>query len=736
MEDQTFYNEIDPDAAAWLRELIAEGHIAPGIVDERSIEDVRPDELTGFTQCHFFAGIGIWSLALRAAGIPDDYPIWTGSCPCQPFSSAGKGSGENDKRHLWPVFAKLIDACRPPAILGEQVASNLITGKRVSAHLQRLWERKARLGVLADWLEKDLSVALQGMPQQSGAGTASNAQGFNIKSGFPVGGRGQIPSGHEGITVRSDCIVGAESARLWSMRGHWNPVRHGDKTGLEYSFSGSDASREGLHAPEHAGGLVRLERGLRDLGGEQGDRDGQCHHEAPARAIKRASEATDRELEKEDGGAWIDTLQLDLEGMDYSFCCIPFPTAGVGGPHIRDRLYWGAFAAEQKVDGRGPAARARRLVEKNERYAQIRRDVMCHYGGPEPKCNCCGEWRYEFLALDHINGGGSAEKREFGSRGRWRQIQLAGYPPSYQVLCHNCNQAKHILGVCPHVTERVGDTGSKGLQGHGRNGDHGHQPGWLDTLTAGPIAAAGEFGRLANLSGIGRREERADVGGRAVGNGAQGLSAGLVHERSVDGLGHTDSQRTGWDGRAVSGQITGQDRQHLPVDTHASGCDGRLAIPGSERHDGRGTAGTAVSGRSNVAGHSSPVDGMADSDINGRQPRWTSTSPAGYRDTAHTNGSAGRPGPVNGFWRDADWLHCRDGKWRPVEPGTQPLAYGFPRSMGDLSPELQRLAAVAGLSKASLKRAKQFRVGSLRGYGNAINAIAAQAFIESILEPS
>lgn len=70
-----YYNEINPDAAAHLRSLIAAGQIAPGIVDERSIEDVRPDELAGYAQCHFFAGIGIWSLALRQAGIPDDYPI-------------------------------------------------------------------------------------------------------------------------------------------------------------------------------------------------------------------------------------------------------------------------------------------------------------------------------------------------------------------------------------------------------------------------------------------------------------------------------------------------------------------------------------------------------------------------------------------------------------------------------------------------------------------------------------
>jgi DNA (cytosine-5)-methyltransferase 1 len=118
-----YYNEIDPYAAQWLRNLIAAGHIAPGEVDERSIEDVKPEDLTGFTQCHFFAGIGVWSHALRKAGWPDDRPVWTGSCPCQPFSAAGKGTGVADERHLWPAWFHLAEQFHPPVIFGEQVAS-------------------------------------------------------------------------------------------------------------------------------------------------------------------------------------------------------------------------------------------------------------------------------------------------------------------------------------------------------------------------------------------------------------------------------------------------------------------------------------------------------------------------------------------------------------------------------------------------------------------------------------
>ncbi|MBL4590613.1 MAG: DNA cytosine methyltransferase [Phycisphaerales bacterium] len=118
-----YYNEIEPFAAGWLRKLIKAGHIADGEVDERDIRDIAPNELSGFTQCHFFAGIGVWSFALRNAGWPDDRPVWTGSCPCQPFSQAGRRKGDADERHLWPHFFHLIQQCTPDAVFGEQVAS-------------------------------------------------------------------------------------------------------------------------------------------------------------------------------------------------------------------------------------------------------------------------------------------------------------------------------------------------------------------------------------------------------------------------------------------------------------------------------------------------------------------------------------------------------------------------------------------------------------------------------------
>ncbi|HHY0902378.1 TPA: DNA cytosine methyltransferase [Salmonella enterica] len=123
MTATAYYNEIDPFAAQWLRNLIDAGHIAPGVVDSRSIEEVTPNDLKGFKQCHFFAGIGVWSYALRRAGWPDDRPVWTGSCPCQPFSVCGSKKGKSDKRHLFPAWFRLISECQPNVIFGEQVAS-------------------------------------------------------------------------------------------------------------------------------------------------------------------------------------------------------------------------------------------------------------------------------------------------------------------------------------------------------------------------------------------------------------------------------------------------------------------------------------------------------------------------------------------------------------------------------------------------------------------------------------
>jgi len=123
-----YYNEFDPFAAAWLKELITDGLIPDGHVDDRSICDVDPKDLNGYAQCHFFAGIGGWAYAARLAGWAESRPMWTGSPPCQPFSVAGQKKGTDDERHLWPVWFDLVRQCRPPIIFAEQVSAAIRHG--------------------------------------------------------------------------------------------------------------------------------------------------------------------------------------------------------------------------------------------------------------------------------------------------------------------------------------------------------------------------------------------------------------------------------------------------------------------------------------------------------------------------------------------------------------------------------------------------------------------------------
>ncbi|ENK5078616.1 DNA cytosine methyltransferase [Klebsiella variicola] len=369
------YNEIDPFAAQWLRNLIAAGHIAPGEVDERSIEDVTPDDLRGFTQCHFFAGIGVWSHSLRLAGWPDDRPVWTGSCPCQPFSPAGKGDGFADERHLWPQFFHLISERRPQHVFGEQVA-------------------------------------------------AGNAN------------------------------------------------------------------------------------------------------------------------------VWFDLVQADLEGMGYAFGLVPFTSAGIGAPHIRERAYWVANADSVISDRRGNVRASGR-----DEYSNGGDDVRLADAGGE----------YKGSARNKAGAGESCRAGKDGGLGNANVTRLEG------------------LG---------GNDGAAGREG-----------------ATGPAAAPGIHDGMANTT------------------------VQLHHE-----------------------------------------CN-----------DGANEFGRSRDAEQNRLG-GEPVRALE----------------------------------VNGFWRDADWLFCRDGKWRPVEPGTFPLVDGAAARMGRVEPGVARVAS-------------SNRVGRLKGYGNAINAQAAAAFIRAYM---
>lgn len=86
---------------------------------------------------------------------------------------------------------------------------------------------------------------------------------------------------------------------------------------------------------------------------------------------------------------------------------------------------------------------------------RIRYDVLVRYSDDPPACACCREGRFEFLSIDHVDGGGSQHRREVGYGRLYEWLRDNGYPPGFRVLCHNCNQAYGMYGYCPHQSPEL-----------------------------------------------------------------------------------------------------------------------------------------------------------------------------------------------------------------------------------------------------------------------------------------
>lgn len=266
-----FYNDNDPACCRWLKNLIDAGLLPKGDVDNRSIKEIDPDELQGYRQCHFFAGIGGWPLALRLTEWPGDRQVWTGSCPCQPFSVAGKRKGVDDSRHLWPDFYRLIRASRPAVVFGEQVGGKAgedwLDGVRSDLEGEGYWteavdvpagsvnapHRRQRLYWVADRPDdrcrqerKDVSrVGKRDEEERRAAGLALRG---------PVDGLGQSDQTGRKPRIASSSPTGYRSAT--QSTGGFNVLAHA--LGPRLEGREVESTREEREAVERGGGVGEL----------------------------------------------------------------------------------------------------------------------------------------------------------------------------------------------------------------------------------------------------------------------------------------------------------------------------------------------------------------------------------------------------------------------------------------------------------------------------------------------
>jgi len=380
---RAYYNEIEPFAAQWLRNLIAAKLIAPGDVDERSIRDVQPTDLRGYRQCHFFAGIGVWSHALRLAGWPDDREVWTGSCPCQPFSCAGAQLGTSDERHLWPEFFRLIRECRPRTIVGEQVASPAIVGAS-DEKMQRVLrtqalERVSRIqGKDTRWTE----AALRAMPEGLRVGLAEEEQAeaekgpmdsfakgqgicscvLGAQQSFLFGGGMPSKERKEGAPVRPGRTGVTEKNRQWGVRADGIPPGPFPDGGYgtaqappKHTIPGQKKSKGRLHDGQYQDRLLCRQHSAGGLGrsGFSSDNEGMDGTKVDLNDQRRIADAPQCDSRPE-SQAWVDVVFSDLESVGYACAAADIPAASLGAPHIRQRLYWVAHSEfHGSGEGRG-----------------------------------------------------------------------------------------------------------------------------------------------------------------------------------------------------------------------------------------------------------------------------------------------------------------------------------------------------------------------------------------------
>ena len=356
---RVFFNEIDTGAADWMCNLQQAGHLPVGPVCTQSIAELNPDQVSGYRRCHFFAGIGGWELALRLASFPEFIRAWTGSCPCQPFSSAGKQKGEADERHLWPEFRRLIADCLPPVIFGEQVASKLgrewVSGKQ---NVQRLRDQQTIERILQT---QDIPAGAQDSLQRLLSVTRTETQGVCPRCGkvgqiqsVPKKGEspgiaqcGQTQSEEEETFVKHFSQRSEADAFPWVLRIDRHPIQRGRGQDMGQPIPRSDRQFEGLRLWKCESGSLLRERNGKHVGAIKDIGDCRCDSCGEVFAIGLTAVAAGSEIARQfELRRSFAGVRADLEALGYAVGAADLCGASIGAPHIRQRLFWGAVRLE------------------------------------------------------------------------------------------------------------------------------------------------------------------------------------------------------------------------------------------------------------------------------------------------------------------------------------------------------------------------------------------------------
>jgi site-specific DNA-cytosine methylase len=705
-----YYNENDPRAAAWLRELIKMDLIAPGDVDERSIEDVTPADVKGYTQCHWFAGIGIWSYALRLAGWPDDRPAWTGSCPCfaegvliltefgyLPIEEVRVGDMVLTHRGRWrPVTAIMTRENADTYQVKAQGCPDIITPSEHPFYARK--QRRVGHKSIRE-LQKPVWINAGNMAGNYCAQVIPNHRPDHrtnefwwIVGRYLADGWRVIPKSENTARRVYICCAKDERGELKS-RIEAAGLRarcYNEQTVCKFAISNSE---------------------LYEFLGAFGDK-------ASGKRIPRVA----LELDSEKAGALLEGY---FSGDGYRDNCGKNWQATT----VSQSLALGIALIAQRVYGR--IASVQRTTRK--RYTTIEGRVVQQHDSykitiPDSNRSAVREGDYGWKlvrSVTHIGHG-----RVFNISVEEDESYCAG-----GAVVHNCtpfssagkglgfNDERHLWPAWYWLIDQCRPVAVFGEQVSSRDGlawldlvqadmeGAGYALGVLDTCAAS-VGAPHIRQRLYFVAyprctdGAGWRMQRSQRPDSATGEGqpvASGIGSLACH------LAHAES----------GGETAAQQRRQL-CSIEQGGGDGLVAHAETGRgwRDGR-ALGPVGSGGLGAVGNTHSARLAQRTSI--EQIQQEKMEPSARETTKRRS----RPGPANGFWRDAQWLYCRDGKYRAVKPCTSALVAGPSARVGRSGDPGAPIDA---------DNSAEARVMRLRGYGNCIVAPQAAAFIAAAMD--